>query len=134
MDQWIATIVVTIITGIFSIVTIVVQKQQDKAIKRIDEQSKIAQKEKELREVLNEKRMQLGILANDMMILVLNTNLLIIDSVDKGEDVSREVKEIRKESQKLVDKYDNVRAELDEIVKTHDVIEDLNDDFNPHRR
>lgn len=133
MDQWIATILVTVITGIFSVVTIIVQKQQDKTIKRIDEQSKIAQKEKELRERLNEKRMEIGILANDMMILVLNTNLMIIENSNLDNDARRELNNIKKESQELFDKYKKVREELNDISKTHDVVENLNDNFNPNR-
>ena len=129
MDQWIATILVTVITGIFSVVTIIVQKQQDKTIKRIDEQSKIAQKEKELRERLNEKRMEIGILANDMMILVLNTNLMIIENSNLDNDARRELNNIKKESQELFDKYKKVREELNDISKTHDVVENLNDNF-----
>ena len=133
MDQWAATVLVAIITGVFSIVTIIVQKKQDKTIKRIDEQSKIAQKEKELKESVNEKRRQLGIIANDMMILVLNTNLMIIESADIDDNIRREVNDMRRKSQDLFDKYDKLREELDDIIKTRDVVENLNDNLNSRK-
>ena len=133
MDQWAATVLVAIITGVFSIVTIIVQKKQDKTIKRIDEQSKIAQKEKELKESVNEKRRQLGIIANDMMILVLNTNLMIIESADIDDNIRREVNDMRRKSQDLFDKYDKLREELDDIIKTRNVVENLNDNLNSRK-
>ena len=51
MDQYLSTVIVAVITGIFSIITLIIQKRQDKVINKIDEQTMFIEKERKLKQV-----------------------------------------------------------------------------------
>ena len=58
---------------------------------------------------------------------------MIIESADIDDNIRREVNDMRRKSQDLFDKYDKLREELDDIIKTRDVVENLNDNLNSRK-
>ena len=52
MDQYLSTVIIAIITGVFSVITLLIQKKQDKVISKIDEQTLFIEREKALKQKL----------------------------------------------------------------------------------
>ena len=55
MDQYLSTVIIAIITGVFSVITLIIQKKQDRVINKIDEQTMFIEKEKALKQKLTKK-------------------------------------------------------------------------------
>jgi len=50
VDQYLSTVIIAIITGVFSVITLLIQKKQDKVISKIDEQTLFIEREKALKQ------------------------------------------------------------------------------------
>lgn len=121
MDPQLSTIIITIITGVFSIITLIVQKRQDNVIKKIDEQTAIIEKEKSLKEKRNEKMEEQKAILNEMMILILETNIYILNNTISGDDISP-VDEALVKSEKLKEKYNKLEEDIAAINKEYELV------------
>jgi hypothetical protein len=52
MDQYLSTVIIALITGVFSVITLIIQKKQDHIVSKIDEQTSFIEKEKALKQKL----------------------------------------------------------------------------------
>lgn len=128
MDQYLSAIIIAIITGIFSVVTIIIQKQQDRVISRIDEQTMIIEKEKELKQKLAKKEKERVETMYKVMILTLETNLILIKMTDyPGNPNFNET--IFNESERLKSSFTDVSKDLNEINKEYEMVLDLISEF-----
>lgn len=121
MDQYLSTVIIAIITGVFSVITIIIQKKQDKVISKIDEQTLFIEKENNLKQQLAKKESERDTIIHDIMILILDTNLDILKNsqimgnftmdhgvFDKSDDLKRKFTEITHEIEHLTHEYDVV--------------------------
>lgn len=127
MDQYLSTVVIALITGIFSIITLVIQKKQDKVITKIDEQTLFIERESELKKKLANKEKEREQIIHDIMILILDTNLHILES--SSTDDKNVIKESIKSSEQLHEKYDKINDDIDEINREYEVVLAMTKEF-----
>lgn len=128
MDQYLATVIVAIITGLFSVATIIIQKRQEKVITRIDEQTAFMDKEQDIRKRLTSKEKEREQLMYEVMILVLDTNLHILKNTEivtgdtPDEAVYSQCKELKK-------KFNEVTEDIGKLSKEYDLIVEMSAKF-----
>lgn len=128
MDQYIATIIVAIITGIFSVATIIIQKRQDKVITKIDEQTAFMDKEQDIRKRLTAKEKEREQLMYEVMILVLDTNLHILKNTESTEDGTTEDAAFN-QSENLKLRFKELSDSIKDLNKEYDLILDMTSQF-----
>ena len=116
MDQYLSAIIIAVITGVFSVVTLIIQKRQDKVISKIDKQTAFIEKEKSLKQKLAKKQEEQQALIHAIVILILDTNLSII-KITSGDT---------KTDKKVFDKAEEIKTSFNSVV--HD-IESLNKEY-----
>lgn len=129
MDQYISTVVIALITGLFSIVTLVIQKKQDKVINKIDEQTLFIEREKALRQKLTQKEKDRESIIHEIMILILDTNLFILKNsqIAGGETVFDDT--VFKKSDILKDRFVQVTDDIESIAKEYDMVLNMTEEF-----
>lgn len=128
MDQYLSTVIIALITGIFSIITIFIQKKQDKVINKIDEQTLFIEREKGLRQKLAQKEKDRENIIHDIMILILDTNLYILknSNMNGATELNQEV---FKSSEELKLKYNTLNDDIDDIEKEYEVVAIMTEEF-----
>lgn len=124
MDQYLSTIIVAVITGVFSLITIIIQKKQDKVIKKIDEQTLFIEKEKSIKQRLQQKEKERDGIIHEIMILILDTNLKILRNtqVDGTVLIDSDVFEL---CETLKEKFEDVSHTIEELNKEYAVVLDM---------
>ena len=124
MDQYLSTVIVAIITGAFSVVTLIIQKRQDKVINKIDEQTMFIEKERKLKQDLAKKEKERVEIIYKVMMLILETNLAIIKMTDYPDNpnVNRNMFE---HSEKLKESFETISKDLNELNKEYEMIMNL---------
>lgn len=120
MDQYMSAVIVAVISGIFSTIALLIKRNQDKVISKIDEKSKLLRKEKKLKEQISKKEKELQFLLYEMTLLILDTNMQILDqtcSIDqiKKADFITKAEELKNEFKKISD-------EIDDLISDHELI------------
>lgn len=128
MDQYLSTVIIAIITGVFSVITLLIQKKQDKVISKIDEQTLFIEREKALKQKLTKKETERETLIHEIMILILDTNLYIMKNTNAGGDVTP-TDETMKASEDLKNRFNSVSDEIDELTKEYEMILDLSKEY-----
>lgn len=123
MDQYLSTVIIALITGIFSVITLVIQKRQDKTIKKIDEQTMVIDKEKTLKQKLNQKEKEREMIIHEIMLLILDTNIDILKSSHYTGDISGD--DVYKASDKLKTKFEKVSEEIKSLTKEYEMLIEL---------
>ena len=124
MDQYLSTVIIALITGVFSVITLIIQKKQDKVISKIDEQTTFIDREKSLKQKLAQKEKERELLIQDMMILILDTNIYILKNSNIG-DGNLSIEEVYKESDKLKEKFKALSEEIAEITNEYALVLDI---------
>lgn len=128
MDQYLSTVIIALITGIFSIITLIIQKKQDKVISKIDEQTTFIDREKSLKQKLAKKEKERESLIEQMMILILDTNIHILSNTDiSNSKIS--INDIYKNSENLKKEFNNINEEIDEINNEYALVLDITSEF-----
>ena len=136
MDQHFAEIIVVLITGIFSILSIIVQKRQDKIVSSIDKKAIFLEKERTLRKRIDDLSREREVIIHSMMILILDSNIELMKLIDKNDlsshnpiyDSAVELKQlfdktneqlvdINKEYQLVIDMAKEAQAEIERLQK-----------------
>ena len=78
MDPNVATIIVAVFTGIFSVITLLIQKDQRKLLNKIDEQTVFMEKEKAIKQRISELNRQRDIYIQEMTLLKLDAILRVV--------------------------------------------------------
>ena len=128
MDQYLSTVIVAVITGIFSIITLIIQKRQDKVINKIDQQTMFIEKERKLKQDLARKEKERVETIYNVMMLILETNLVIIKMTDypNNPNINQDVFD---ESEKLKKSFENISNELGELNKEYEMVIHLSSEF-----
>lgn len=126
MDQYTSTVVIAIITGIFSVITLIIQKKQDVVINKIDEQTMFIEKEKTLQQKRSVKEKQRENVIHRIMLLILDTNLYILTHELADSDLATNAS---KEADALKKEFNVIESEIHEIDKEYELLMDLSEDF-----
>ncbi|MDE7345339.1 MAG: hypothetical protein K2N48_01200 [Muribaculaceae bacterium] len=122
MDQNVATIIITVITGIFGIFTIIVQKRQDKVINKIDEQTILIDKERTLRQKLDARRKDLEAVTYKMIRLILDTNLTILQDMPGHSIPVEGDQSVYKKSEELNAEFMAITKDIDDLTHEYNLI------------
>lgn len=125
MDQYLSTVIIAAMTGIFSIITLIIQKRQDKIINKIDEQTMFIEKEKGLKQKLIQKEKERESVIQEIMILILDTNLHILKNTQiAGATVVDQT--VFNRSEDLKQRFSDVSTSIKEITKEYEMVLDMN--------
>ncbi|MCM1221207.1 MAG: hypothetical protein NC548_42685 [Lachnospiraceae bacterium] len=120
MDQYLSTVIIALITGTFSIITLIIQKRQDKVISKIDEQTTFIEREKSLKQKLNQKEKEREMIIHEIMILVLDTNLDILKNSQHVDDIVNS--KVFNISDELKSRFNKTSEEIEELTKEYEML------------
>lgn len=128
MDQYLSTVIITLITGVFSVITLIIQRKQDKVINKIDKQKSFIEREKTLKQKLVQKEKEQENVIHDIMMLILDTNLYILknSSSSIGASIDNAVFEKSEELQK---KYNQISEDIEDITREYEVVLAMTEEF-----
>lgn len=129
MDQYLSTVIIAGMTGIFSIITLIIQNRQDKIINKIDEQTMFIEKEKKLKQKLTQQEKERELIIQNIMILILDTNLHILKSAQILDSSISIDSNVFKLSENLKNRFNDVTHTINEITKEYEMVLDMNDLF-----
>lgn len=128
MDQYLSTVIIAGMTGIFSLITLLIQKRQDKIINKIDEQTMFIEKEKGLKQKLIQREKERESIIQEIMILILNTNLHILRNTQiAGATVLDD--SIFQQSENLKKQFSEVSTSIKELTKEYEMVLDMTSVF-----
>lgn len=128
MDQYLSTVIIALLTGLFSVITMVIQKKQDKVINKIDEQTMFIEKEKALRQKLLQKEKDRESLIQEVMILILDTNLHILKNTQIAGAVVVD-EDVYKTSETLKSRFEEVSAAIRDLTTQYEIVLDMTSQF-----
>ncbi len=124
MDQYLSTVIIAIITGVFSVITLIIQKKQENVINKIDAQTLFIEKEKALKQRLTKKQAEREQIIHQVMIVILDTNLHILRNTMIAGAVIPDEKVFEK-SNKLKEDFRRVTSEIQDINKEYEMLLEL---------
>lgn len=127
MDQYLSTVIIALITGIFSIITLLIQSKQEKVVNKINEQATFLEKEKILKQGLHNKESEQDKLMDEIMLLILDTNLSILHNTTT-EDQSLEV--INDKYNELKARFNEITEDIQKINKEYEMLLDISKELN----
>jgi len=127
MDPTIATVLITVITGVFSVITVKIQKNQGKLIKKIDEQSIFIDKEKALRQRLVQAEKKRDSIIEQMTILSMRINIHLVNALSEVDE--RIVNDLKQTSVELESSYKEASDNIKDISKEYDILINMSNDF-----
>lgn len=123
MDQYLSAVIISIITGVFSILTIVIKKRNDSVMLKIDEKSKIIVAEKKLKQDLAVKEKELQTFIYRMTILIMDTNIQIMSNFPQGAPLN--IDEYRNQAREIKKAYEKTMEEIDDLNLQYEMIQQL---------
>ena len=130
MNEYASAIIVAVITGVFSIIAIVIQRKQDKVLKDIDEKSKIIEQDWKLRQQINTEEKNLQLITYVMIRLMIDCTTNVIINYSNSPNAENKETYIRSANE-LNSKYQITHEKLDELYTQNEVIKQLTE--NAHR-
>lgn len=135
MDQYLSTVIIALITGIFSILTIIIQKKQDQVITKIDKQTTFIDREKSLKKTLDKKEKERAIIMQDMMITVMDIGICLLSDYYKNnpnaptqEDLNK-LNELLQTSDELKSRFNELNDEIEDISHEYSILLDITNEF-----
>lgn len=129
MDQYLSEVIIAVITGIFSVVTILIRRNQNNIIDKIDSQALFIEKEKMLKQKLAKKYSEQESIINQILLLTLETNLSILKNTT-NTDASDLDDSVYEKSQKLKNDFNKISSDIIEITKEYEMILNLSNDLH----
>ena len=129
MDQALSSVIIALITGIGSIITLVIQKRSDKVVNKIDKQAAFIEREKEIKYKLIQKKAEKESIIHSMMILILDTNLYIMNNSQLCEKDPIPIDDALKQSEELKAKFVAVCNDIEDIQREYDLLLDMSSDY-----
>lgn len=128
MDPNLSTVVIALITGVFSVITMIIQHKQDKVINKIDEQTNFLQKEKVLKQKLIQMEKEKDGIVQDIMTLTLDSNLIIMEAMPE-EFKTEKYKEVKERCLKAEERLNEISDNLDSISREYDLVLTMSAEF-----
>lgn len=129
MNEYTSAIVVAIITGVFSVIAIIIQRKQDKVLKDIDEKSKIIEQDRKLRQQINLEEKNLQLVTYEMIKLMIDCTMNVLINCANVQDPTVKDQYIQAANE-LKAKYKVIREKLDDLYTQNEVIRKLTDNNN----
>lgn len=129
MNEYTSAIVVAIITGVFSVIAIIIQRKQDKVLKDIDEKSKIIEQDRKLRQQINLEEKNLQLVTYEMVKLMIDCTMNVLINCANVQDPTVKDQYIQAANE-LKAKYKVIREKLDDLYTQNEVIRKLTDNSN----
>lgn len=124
--EYMASIIITLITATAGIVTVVIQKKQDKVINKIDKKATFLEKEKGLKQKITEKEKESQNILYEIMLLILDTNLTILQNTTiDGEAMVSKDNEVVIKSQELKKRLDENQREMAHLNEEYQLVLDM---------
>jgi hypothetical protein len=127
MDPNVATVIVALFTGIFSIITLLIQKDQRELLSKIDEQTVFMEKEKAIKQRISELNRQRDIYIQEMTLLKLDAILRIVLSDIKIQQ--SDINDIMERISSIEVKYSNILKDIADANKEYDIIINMGNEF-----
>lgn len=124
MDQHFAEIIVVLITGIFSILSIIIQKRQDKIVSSIDKKAIFLEKERALKKKIDDLSRKREMIIHEMMILILDSNLELMKSVESSKDPLFH-DQIYNNANILKDSFEDTNQQIENINNEYQIVIDM---------
>lgn len=125
MDAGLTSIILGVITGIFGVITAVINKRQKSVEERVAKQTIFVKKEKGLKQKLNQKEKEREETIHDVMILILDTNLSILKN--QNPDIVDET--VFKKSDELKQRFSDLSESIDDIYKEYELVLSMTEEF-----
>ena len=124
--EYMVSIIITLITATAGIITVVIQKKQDKVINKIDKKATFLEKEKGLKQKINEKEKESQNILYEIMLLILDTNLTILQNTTiDGEAMVSKDNEVVIKSQELKKRLDENQREMAHLNEEYQLVLDM---------
>lgn len=122
INEHFATIIVSIVTGIVSIVTIWIQKNNSKIIKTINKQTSFMEKENELKSKIDMVKQEMEKTIYNIQMLILDTNIEVLN----GTTDSEEIKLLSEKAVELKQNLNKYNEEFEELMKEYNMVLEYN--------
>ena len=127
MDPNVATIIVAVFTGIFSVITLLIQKDQRKLLNKIDEQTVFMEKEKAIKQRISELNRQRDIYIQEMTLLKLDAILRVVLSDPCAAQAN--IDDIISKTSEIESKYIEVIEDIVDANKEYEIIINMGNAF-----
>ena len=128
MDQALSAVIIAVITGVFSVITLLIQRKQTKDINKIDHQANAIKKEKKLKAEMTKAKEDLSYTINQIMILILDSNLDIMKQTNTANDQS--INQSIYDAEQLKQQYANILNRIKDIDNKYETLLELTQDLN----
>lgn len=126
MNEHLATVVIALIGGIVSIVTIIIQKNNSGTIKDINDQMAMIEDENELKKKIDDIKKDMEETIYNMQILLVDTNICMLNDnhdVEKIKSLTERADELKKNYVKLNEKFDEYLKEYQMVLKYNSALQ-----------
>lgn len=120
MDDNLSTVIIAIITGLFSTVSILIKNRQEKVITKIDEQNQIIEKEKLVKDHLDQLDKECRDIVQDIIVLILDINLSLLSK--HGDFSDAKDLELKSRSEEYKRRLNDVRNSINDLGKEYEMI------------
>jgi hypothetical protein len=121
MDQYLSSIIIAAITAIVSIVTLLINKSNDKITSKIDDQHILVNRETEIKAKISEKEKERIKCINEVMFLILDTNMSILNSEKLSTNIEIEDKTYAA-AENLHTTFETLTKELQDLDKEYELV------------
>ena len=131
MDQYLSTVIIAVITGVFSIITLLLNKKTNAINDKIEEKNVFNEKEKALKRELNKKEQELEKVVHDIMIMTLDTNMLILSQISKIDEtgIVVDMDKLQKLTNELKNNYKTICTDIEDIRQEYEIMLDVANKF-----
>lgn len=128
MDQGLSAVIIAVITGVFGIITLLIQRKQTKDVAKIDHQAAALKKEKKLKNDLAKSREALEATIHQIMILILDTNLDIMKHMEVSDNSS--IDDTIFEAEQLKAQFNLILRQISDINHQYDTLLEITQELN----
>ena len=120
MDENLSTVIVAAMTGIFSIITLLIRKKDSGVIDKINQQQSFFEREKKLKQKLDTKEKILKKIFQDLDLLLVDTNIELIKLHNEVD--SETLNKLHQQHVEIKNKIINITNEIDDITKEYQIV------------
>ena len=120
MDENLSTVIVAAMTGIFSIITLLIRRKDSGVIEKINQQQSFFEREKKLKQELDTKEKILKKIFQDLDLLLVDTNIELIKLHNEVD--SETLNKLHRQHLEIKNKIINITNEIDDITKEYQIV------------
>ena len=120
MDENLSTVIVAAMTGIFSIITLLIRRKDSGVIEKINQQQSFFEREKKLKQELDTKEKILKKIFQDLDLLLVDTNIELIKLHNEVD--CETLNKLHRQHLGIKNKIINITNEIDDITKEYQIV------------